>query len=387
MKTNFTDGLASFGSALSAARKAFQKRPEESAATMRRLARVMLCVQDVLDTAELATACRNLLDAEDESLPEHAGTLIEVVQKSCAALSAERAVVLIIDDDPIICHLLNIRLRSASREIVVAKSAAEALEILEHRLISIVTLDLGLPDRDGREVLSEIRLSGVEPPPPVIVLSALEEPHVKTECFALGADEYFSKPVDIDLLATVVSAKLQRIAEIGRKLRHDPLTGSLNRNSFNEIFVRNSAFMARAGGDMSVALLDLDHFKQVNDTHGHAMGDEVLRHTAALLDASLRKSDACGRWGGEEFVLLFPGTNCSGAVKSLESIADSLRKMNFTSAGGKRFNITFSAGVAPVAPGASTEAAVAIADKLLYRAKHLGRDRICHAEQEVNAAG
>jgi two-component system cell cycle response regulator len=382
LKTKFTDGLSSFGSALSAARKAHKKRPEESAATMRRLARVLLGVQDVSTSLDLEKICRMVSEAKDDDVPELTGILIDVVAKRCAALAAERAVVLIVDDDPVIGHLLNIRLRSPSREIVIATTAAEALDILQHRMISLVTLDLGLPDRDGRDVLSEIRLSGAEPPPPVIVLSALEEPHVKTECFALGADEYFAKPVDIDLLATVVSSKLQRISEIGRKLRHDPLTGVLNRLSFSEVFVRNSAFMARAGGDMSVALIDLDHFKSVNDTHGHAMGDEVLRRTAALMDASLRKSDACGRWGGEEFVLLFPGTTCAGAAKSLEGIADDLHKISFTSAAGKTFHVTFSAGVSPVGSGENMEAAVAAADALLYRAKHLGRNRICRADQE-----
>src|SRR5262245_39650583 len=107
---------------MSAARKAFPKRPEESAATMRRLARVMLYVQDVLASPELEKACRALLDAKDEALPEHAALLIDAVVRSCAALAAERAVVLIVDDDPVICHLLNIRLRSPSREIVVASN-------------------------------------------------------------------------------------------------------------------------------------------------------------------------------------------------------------------------------------------------------------------------
>lgn len=382
MKTNFADGLASFGSAMSATKKAYRKRPEEAAATMRRLARAMLGVQEVLAAPDLEKICRMVVNGKDDELPELAAVLIDVAAKRVAALAAERAVVLIVDDDPVIGHLLNIRLRSPSREIVIATTAAEAADILQHRLISLVTLDLGLPDRDGRDVLSEIRLSGAEPPPPVIVLSALEEPHVKTECFALGADEYFAKPVDIDLLATVVSAKLQRISEIGRKLRRDPLTGALNRFSFSEVFVRNSAYMARAGGDHSIAILDLDHFKLVNDTYGHGMGDEVLRRTAAVLDASLRKSDALARWGGEEFAVLFPGTNCAGGAKSLECIAEDLSKTVFTSSTGKTFNVTFSAGVAPVASGATIEAAIAVADALLYRAKHLGRNRICRADQE-----
>ena len=383
MKTNFIDGLAAFGGALTAARRVLAARPDESAATIRRIARVMLGVDAVSESPELAQICRSVVDGPDADLPVLVATLVETVRKRCAAEHADRVVILLVDDDPVIAHVLYTRLRSSSREILTVASAAAALDVLQHRLISLVILDLGLSDRDGRDVLAEIRLSGAEPAPPVIVLSAMEDPHVKTECFALGADEYFEKPVDLDLLTTVVSAKLQRAAEIGRKLRHDPLTGVLNRLSFTEMYVRNSAFMTRAGGDLSIAILDLDRFKTVNDTFGHAVGDEVLRQTAVTLEGSLRKSDSLGRWGGEEFVVLFPGTDCAGSAKSLANVAVALSTIDFNLTGGKPFKVTFSAGVTQVAAGTPIEAAVAEADTLLYRAKNQGRNRIVSPAGEI----
>src|SRR6185295_2073483 len=101
-------------------------------------------------------------------------------------------------------------------------------------------------------------------------------------------------------------------------------------------------------------------FKNINDTYGHAMGDDVLRNTAAVLDRSLRKSDSFGRWGGEEFVVLLPNTDNSGATRALQTVADSLGQTEF-SGGGRSFKVSFSAGIAQVTSGATLEEAVAIA--------------------------
>jgi len=375
LKTDFLNGLAAFNSAIAAARRSLVKRPEDSVASLRRIARVMLGVPAVCDSPELAKACHAVVGADTAKLPELVATLAEIATRICAELPFERVVVLIVDDDPVIGHLLKVRLKSATREILVAGTAAEAFEIIHHRLISLVILDLGLPDRDGRDVLAEIRLSGTGAALPVLVLSAVEDPHIKTECFALGADEYFEKPVDIEMLTTAVSAKLQRIAEINRKLGHDPLTGALNRLSFSEMFVRNSALMSRTEDSLTIALLDLDHFKSVNDTYGHAMGDDVLCRVTEVLEQGLRKSDSFGRWGGEEFVVLFPGTDGKGAVRSLQKIADDLRKIEFNP-DSRKFNVTFSAGVSQIVPGTPVQAAVAAADIQLYKAKNTGRNRI-----------
>ena len=376
MKATFLDGLAAFGIAMFAAKRSFATRPAESATTIRRLAKVMLSVDEILETPELASACQSILDSEEAELPMLVTALAGTIRNLCATLPAERAIVLIVDDEPVISHILSVRLKTPTREILVASNAAQALEIIQHRVISIVILDLGLPDLDGRDVLAEIRLSGMGASLPTLVLSAHEDPRVKTECFALGADEYFEKPVDIDLLTTAVSAKLQRVAEIGRRLRHDPLTGALNRLSFTEMFVRNSAFMARTKGDLSIAILDLDRFKSVNDTYGHAMGDEVLQRVTSVLESALRTSDIFGRWGGEEFVVLFPGTDCAGAVKALEGVALALKEVTFHPEEKQAFKVTFSAGLTEVAPGSTVESAVAASDTLLYRAKSLGRNRI-----------
>lgn len=375
VKTDFLDGLSAFGSALAAAERLLRSRPQDAAATIRRIARVMLGVGYVQAIPELLTTCQAVLDAQDAELSGWVTALKTIVGRYCNMLPAERVVILIVDDDPVLAHLLSHRLRSPTREIVVAANAAQAMDVVQHRLVSLIVLDLGLPDRDGRDVLAEIRLKTASLTIPILILSATEDPHVKMECFALGADAYFEKPVPIELLLTVIAAKLQRIAEIGRRLRHDPLTGALNRLSFTELFEHYAALASRTKRKLAIAMLDLDHFKNINDTYGHAMGDDVLRNTATVLDRSLRKSDSFGRWGGEEFVVLLPDSDISGATKAIQNVADSLGKTEF-SGGGSNFKVSFSAGIAQVTSGATLEEAVSIADAHLYAAKARGKNCI-----------
>ena len=374
MKTDFLDGLSAFGSAIAAAEPLLQSRPVDAAATIRRLARAMIGASYVQTIPELLTTCQSVLDAPDAELPHWVAGLKAIVESNCSTMQSDRTVILIVDDDPMMGTLLRHRLQSPTREIIVTENAAMAMEVVQRRMISLVMLDLGLPDRDGRDVLAEIRLKTASLAIPILVLSAMDDPHVKMECFALGADAYFEKPVNIKLLLTVVAAKLQRISEIGRRLRHDPLTGALNRLSFTELFEHYAALAVRTKGDLAIAILDLDHFKSVNDNYGHGMGDEVLRNVATVLARSLRKSDSFGRWGGEEFVVLLPDTDNTGAVRALQTVAESLAQTEFDGA-GKKFKISFSAGVAQVS-GANLNEAVAIADTRLYAAKSRGRNCI-----------
>ena len=375
MKTNSLDGLSAFGSALTGAERLLRARPDDAEATIRRIARVMLGADYVQDIPDLHSTCQAVLDSPSSELSQWVVALKSIVNRHCSTLPAERVVILSVDDDPVMAQLLSLRLRSPTREILVATTAAQALELVERRLISLVLLDLGLPDRDGRDVLAEIRLKTASLAIPILILSATEDDHVKMECYALGADAYFEKPIKIELLLTVVSVKLQRIAEIGRKLRHDPLTGALNRLSFTELFTHYAALTARTKGDLSLAMLDLDHFKSVNDTYGHAKGDEVLCSTSFVLERSLRKSDSFGRWGGEEFVVLLPGSDVAGATRALQNALDALRLVEFTAA-ERKFNVSFSAGIAPVASGDTLAEAAAAADAKLYTAKAQGRNCI-----------
>jgi diguanylate cyclase (GGDEF)-like protein len=207
----------------------------------------------------------------------------------------------------------------------------------------------------------------------------------RAECLALGADEYFEKPVVAEELQNAVSARLRTGSDLQREFRRDPLTGLPNRAAFHESFDRARYVAALAGEPLSVGLIDLDHFRLVNDACGRSVGDQVLRRVAAVISGELSGSDLVARWGGEEFAVLFPKTDPAGAAVVLNKALLALRAESFPGGAGRTTQITFSAGVAPVQNGTCVEEGLAEAERHLYLAKQNGLDRVVSPEDKVDA--
>jgi diguanylate cyclase (GGDEF)-like protein len=187
-------------------------------------------------------------------------------------------------------------------------------------------------------------------------------------------------------LAIMIGRLRARLAEQKRDLSdalalnrelatRDALTGLLNRRAMVELLAREHPRIERGQGPLALALLDVDHFKRINDSLGHGAGDEVLRRLAALLKPQLRAADALARWGGEEFLLLMPGTHLDDARAVLERLRRSLAGADF-GAIAPQLNVSFSAGLVEVGEGESQDAAIDRADRALYQAKQRGRDRV-----------
>ena len=157
--------------------------------------------------------------------------------------------------------------------------------------------------------------------------------------------------------------------------RHDALTGLRNRRSFLEAWEEALQRSRRSGKPMSLVLGDLDHFKRINDTHGHACGDAVLRAVAQAIRNSVRAQDVVSRWGGEEFMLLLPDTDLVGARHVAESTRLAIKALRVEH-GGSPFEVTLSLGVCEHRPERSMEETIAEADAALYQAKQEGRDRV-----------
>ncbi len=278
--------------------------------------------------------------------------------------SKNRDEILILEDDPEIGHFYEMKLTSPSRAIFIAQTMKEAARILEERDITLILLDLTLPDADGRSFLHRVRQNPRTTTVPIIVVSARRGPVSMSECFDLGADEYFEKPVHPDVLAAAVGSKLKRDAELSRRTRHDVLTGVLNRIAFQDVFRRVQAISRRAMSPLAMAILDLDRFKSVNDQFGHPQGDQVLIRAARIITRALRRSDVIGRWGGDEFVVLLPDT----ARRALETVARALKEDSFQ-VQGREVPVSFSAGIIDVGGGISLDEAIAEADRLLYQIK------------------
>lgn len=186
----------------------------------------------------------------------------------------------------------------------------------------------------------------------------------------------------IELRATQreLSAKIDLLDRLSRR---DELTGLSNRRDVMEALSREAALAARYGGDLSVILIDIDHFKSINDRFGHPVGDEVLRRLALTLSQGFRCVDTVGRYGGEEFMVVQPQTNFRGARASAEVLRQRIERMLFAELDHP---VTVSCGIASLdINGGSVHALIAAADDALYRAKRQGRNRVVGADEEVEA--
>ncbi|MFN2420158.1 MAG: response regulator [Gemmatimonadota bacterium] len=376
LKSWYREQLAARIDALVVAASALREgRSAEARGTIRRVAHSLRGSGGTYGFPRITEAAGRVEEAPEDDLLPRLEALLEVLREIASQGEPERIGILIIDDDPEIAHLLKWQLASKNREVHVATTATEAEQILSRETIALIILDLVLPDTDGRNLLMRLRERPATASVPILVLTVKGGGLAKSECFALGADEFFEKPFDADALATAVASKLHRSAEIAQDSREDHLTGLPNRAAFHEAFRRASALAGRLSAPLTIAFIDLDHFKRINDAHGHAMGDEVLQRTARVIAHSLRQSDLLARWGGEEFVALLPNTDIEGAVKALENAAERYRQERFM-IGGREFGLTFSAGIAPVHVDDGVEQAVARADYHLYLAKSMGRDRV-----------
>lgn len=280
---------------------------------------------------------------------------------------------LIVEHDLQMAKLLETILSAGDREIKLAASAVAAFKIIEERQVSLIILDLSLPDSDGRNFLGSLRERSTTSGVPIIVLSGMGGPQPKSECFALGADAYFEKPLAPEVLKAAVAARLHKSIEYRRGSRQDSLTGLANRASFCEGFERATSLAARKKESLSLALLDFDFLNRINQALGHVAGDAALRHAALAFTHALRRSDFLARWGGDEFVLLLPNTNLLGARYAVDKMFQVLALSPFRTQEGRPIPLSFSAGLVSVPPNHSIEKVMTEADRYLYLAKTSGR--------------
>lgn len=288
----------------------------------------------------------------------------------------EKSNILIIDKDPKFHWIIGQTLSNPNRKILSAENLEEARKVLSssHDL-ALIILALKFNDGDGRELLLEMSKRTETANIPCIVINDYDKNTTEAECLAIGVSNYFTKPIDPLTLSTAVARHLEYSAKVSHKLFTDPLTKIPNRAAFNETFQRLSAISQRYNQPLSLAVLDIDHFKRVNDTYGHLIGDEVLVFLADMLTVNTRNADFVARWGGEEFVVLLPQTDPAQAQIALQKPLELLRQKAFKS-GPYEFKITFSAGICEVIPGMSSQKVVNLADERLYIAKESGRNQI-----------
>jgi diguanylate cyclase (GGDEF)-like protein len=320
----------------------------------------------------------------DQSLSHHGapGTISDQLKVPVTGFK-----VLIVDDSAIYRKLLEQTLSLGSCSVLVAKSGQEAIETLDREHPSLVITDWVMPDLTGIELCQRIRASNESGYTYVILLTSNSEKENVVKGLSAGADDYLTKPFDPDELLARVRVGL-RLIDLHRQIEGknrlleelaltDPLTGLPNRRAVVSWGSRQLSGAARHGFAFWVVLVDLDHFKDVNDNHGHEAGDAVLKRFSEILKANTRYSDISGRIGGEEFLQVLTHTDEEGVRIVVERMRRQFAEEKF-SFGGPAVTVTASFGVAGFFGKAAPEFSelVSRADAALYRAKHLGRNRI-----------
>jgi two-component system, cell cycle response regulator len=306
--------------------------------------------------------------------------------------------ILLVEDSQTTTALLTKYLAGAYR-LLHAKDGEQAWNMLSNDSdIEMVITDINMPKLTGHQLLVKIRKQ--DDPRfknlPVIVMTTANDNVDRNLAFLNGANDFINKPIDeMELQARVnVHQKLARtIRELElsrRQLREqattDPLTQLKNRRAFFENGEQGLSKARRYQTDISIILLDIDHFKTINDNHGHDAGDEVLRKLGAILMQLTRTEDTVARIGGEEFAILLPDTNRLGTAVLAERIRIAIEKEKFSSH-GQTIPVTVSIGIASfrVEPIDTIDQLLVIADRRLYLAKQKGRNRICVNDEGKNS--
>ena len=307
--------------------------------------------------------------------------------------------VLLVDDSRMIRRMVGLRLRAAGFLVSEADDGRAALESIARQPVEVVITDLHMPRLGGLGLLEALRRS--EAAPEVILLTGTgrDDTQAAVQALRLGAHDYIAKDASSgDALALAVERAAEKwqlrmentqlLASLRELSLTDGLTGIGNRRAFDEALRHEAARAHRCPAPLSLVMVDIDHFKALNDSHGHRAGDEVLVTFAGRLRSAVREADRLFRYGGEEFVMLLGDTNAAGAEVLAGRVVSAIASCPLA-AGHLSLPVTCSAGVAELQPsdGCDGGGLVARADAALYDAKRAGRNRVATAGERTASAG
>ena len=298
--------------------------------------------------------------------------------------------VLIAEDDPIFRRILESWFKRWDYRVTAVENGAEAWEVLQREdAPQLAVLDWKMPGMDGIEVCRRIRSRDQGVYRYVLLLTAKDDKQDVIAGLEAGADDYLTKPFDVDELRARVRAG-KRILDLQAALirakddlqfaaAHDALTGLWNRGAIIDLLKREVSRRQRSGEALGVIMTDIDYFKKINDTHGHLIGDAVLQEVTRRLAVGVRPYDVVGRYGGEEFLVVFPGCNAANLIVGAERLRHCIADRPIDTSVGQ-ISVTLSLGLASVEQDEKEtldcEAFLRNADEALYAAKARGRNRV-----------
>lgn len=286
--------------------------------------------------------------------------------------------VLIVDDSKAVAAHTAMSLNRAGIEVQTVTNPQEMLEPLIHFKPDLILMDMYMPWCSGQELAEVTRQMPAFVRVPIVFLSSERSEEKQLQAMDTGGADFLTKPVDPQKLVSIVTMRARRARLLESFMVRDSLTGLLNHTKTKEQLDIEFSRAERLGAPLTFAMIDIDHFKKVNDSHGHLVGDRVIKSLARLLQQRLRKTDVVGRYGGEEFAVILPGTHVQGAHYVLEEIRKRFEEI-VQHGDGVTFHSTVSIGLATAEGHADATTLNDVADKALYEAKRGGRNRVCVA--------
>ena len=308
-------------------------------------------------------------------LPVDSARLAEKIETLFKTEVAAPYHILIVDDDPEEVALNALILQRAGMITSVATDPSRIIQLLVEAKPDIILMDMYMPTCSGPELATLIRQNEAFAAIPIVFLSVERDLEKQIAAIMRGGDEFLEKPIKPEHLVASVEMRAERTRSLRFFMERDSLTGLLNHTNLAERLATEILRSRRMGGALSFAMIDLDLFKNVNDRFGHLAGDQVIRSLAGLLTERLRRTDAVGRYGGEEFGIILQGTDSRCAARIIGDLRESFSRLKHRS-GSMDYSVTFSAGIASYPEYLSAAELVEAADKALYRAKDSGRNAV-----------
>jgi diguanylate cyclase (GGDEF)-like protein len=331
------------------------------------------------DFEQLQQALRNGCDnCLLEGTPSHA--IVEHILELNERQDQEAYRVLVVEDSKTASLMIRRTLEENQIVAEIVNDPRHVLHALRQFNPDLILMDMYMPNCTGVEAARIIRQHNEFLSTPIVYLSGETNVALQVDAMRLGGDHFLTKPFNPVFLNAIVKCKIERYRSLRRTMYHDSLTGLLNHSSGKNTLDMVLSSIVHEGSFLSVVMMDIDHFKQVNDTYGHPVGDQVIRSLSWLLKQRLRKQDILCRYGGEEFLIGLPHTDAEQAFTIMNRIRQDFSQIRHPYR-DSHFRATASGGIATYPLYQNSDSLIKAADEALYQAKRGGRNRI-HSDED-----
>lgn len=310
--------------------------------------------------------------------PANIGNLVDKLDELTSCVPPQPYRVLIVDDSISLANYYEVVLEQAGMAVKVVSNPIVVVEALQEFAPDLILMDVYMPECNGVELARVVRQFEAFVSIPIVYLSAECNVDKQLTAMSMGGDDFLTKPIKPEHLVSSVSSRIQRSRQLRSFMVRDSLTGLLNHTTIKDQLAREVARAKREKTPLAYAMIDIDHFKHVNDTYGHAVGDHVIKSLSRLLKQRLRDTDVIGRYGGEEFAVIMSNTDSQAAQRVINEIREAFSCLQHL-ADGTEFSVSFSCGIADVALFGNAITLGDAADKALYEAKSAGRNCVMQA--------